>query len=65
MAFTVAGIAAGEEGGEVVGQGNGGPRELLSPGVLAVPLPRVECQARHRWVPMKVAKQMCSHLPLL
>ena len=45
MAFTVAGIAAGEEGGGVVGQGNGSPRELLSPGVLAVPLPWVECQA--------------------
>lgn len=45
LAFTVAGVAAGKEGGGAVVQGNGSPCELLSPGVLAVPLPWVEYQA--------------------
>ena len=45
MAFTDAGVGEGKEGGGVVVQGNGSPRELLSPGVLALPLPWVEYQA--------------------
>lgn len=45
MAFTDAGVGEGKEGGGVVVQGNGSPCELLSPGVLAMPLLWVEYQA--------------------
>ena len=45
LASTAAEVGEGKEGGGVVVHGNGSPYEQLSPGVCAMPLPWVECQA--------------------